>query len=61
MLQQPNVGGEFQYTLPFRNEENEVETYEIADKVVNNDDKQLVNTLEFAPGTIQPNCTDNKN
>ena len=52
MLQQPKIGGEFQYTLPFRNEENEEETYRIANKVVNNnDDEQLVNTLEFAPGT----------
>ena len=52
MLQQPEVGGEFQYTLPFRDEENEEKTYEIADKVINNDDEQLVNTLEFAPGIL---------
>jgi len=52
MLQQSNFGGEFQFTQPFRNEKNEEETYEVADKVVDNGDKSLINTLEFKPGTL---------
>lgn len=51
MLQQPEQGGEFQFTKPFRNEDNEEETYEVADSVLAGD-KDHVNTLEFHPGKI---------
>ena len=49
MLQQPEQGGHFQYTKPFRNEENEEETYEVAEKVLTGD-MDHINTLEFQPG-----------
>ena len=32
MLQQPDKGGEFRFTKPFRNEDNEEETYEVGVK-----------------------------
>ena len=51
MLQQPEQGGEFQFTKPFRNEDNEEETYEVADSVLAGD-KDHVNTLEFHPGKV---------
>ena len=49
MLQQPEQGGEFQFTKPFRNEDNEEETYEVAERVLAGE-KDHVNTLEFHPG-----------
>ena len=52
MLQQPEQGGEFQFTKPFRNEDNEEETYKVAESVLAGD-KDHVNTLEFHPGILK--------
>ena len=49
MLQQPEHGGLFQFTKPFRNEDNEEQTYNIADKVISGD-QEHIQTLEFNPG-----------
>jgi len=51
LLQEAEKGGEFQYTKPFRNEEDETKTYDIASKVISGD-QEHVNTLEFKPGTL---------
>ena len=52
MLQQPEQGGLFQFTKPFRNEDNERQTYNIADKVLNGD-QEHIQTLEFLPGRLK--------
>lgn len=51
LLQEAETGGDFQYTKPFRNEEDEKQTYDIASKVVAGDEDH-VKTLEFKPGTL---------
>jgi len=51
LLQEADVGGEFQYTKPFRNEEDESQTEEIASKVISGD-AEHVETLDFKPGTL---------
>jgi len=51
LLQEAEKGGDFQYTKPFRNEEDETQTHDIAGKVISGDDDH-VKTLEFKPGTL---------
>eukprot|EP00091_Calanus_sinicus_P005012 TRINITY_DN15374_c0_g1_i1.p1 TRINITY_DN15374_c0_g1~~TRINITY_DN15374_c0_g1_i1.p1 ORF type:complete len:244 (+),score=54.94 TRINITY_DN15374_c0_g1_i1:93-824(+) len=46
LLQEAEVGGDFQYTKPFRNEEDESQTYEIATKVIAGDG-EYVKTLRI--------------
>jgi len=52
LLQESEEGGDFRYTRPFRDEEEEEKTYEVADRLVNRGEEELASTLEFRPGTL---------